>query len=222
MHFRKTSVHQQDLLGLLNAEYEKLRQLRLDQCNSLKSQWDNYQDQQRKNRKKEIQKRQIEFDKELEISDKERRKHWTVVSRHDVDTDTKRALCEELLERLSAITAHSNETDVQNLSVSQENDESHANGKGKNSDSTATSSTHQSHTTTSSSTKTTITETGVDTAQIQVLNNTQNHLGVDTSVLTIPIPLLESFWILDINPPVTLSDVQSTIDSITKLKDSDL
>ncbi|KAI8883570.1 hypothetical protein K501DRAFT_249387 [Backusella circina FSU 941] len=146
-HNRKKSVHQQDLLGLLNAEYEKLRQLRLDQCNSLKSQWDNYQDQQRKNRKKEIQKRQIEFDKELEINDKERRKHWTIASRQDVDKETKRRL---------------------------------------------------------------------------LLNNTQNHLNVDTSVLTIPIPLLELFWILDITPPVTLSDVQSTIDSIAKLKESDL
>ncbi|KAI7895934.1 uncharacterized protein EV154DRAFT_494237 [Mucor mucedo] len=61
---------------LLDAEYEKLAQLRLDQCESLKKQWDVYRNEQRLFRKKDIEKRQVEFDEELSILDRKRRMKW--------------------------------------------------------------------------------------------------------------------------------------------------
>lgn len=61
---------------LLDAEYEKLAQVRLDQCQSLKKQWEVYRNEQRLFRKKDIEKRQVEFDEELSKLDHKRRMKW--------------------------------------------------------------------------------------------------------------------------------------------------
>lgn len=60
----------------MDAEYEKLAQLRLNQCESLKKQWEVYRNEQRLFRKKDIEKRQVEFDEELSILDHKRRMKW--------------------------------------------------------------------------------------------------------------------------------------------------
>lgn len=53
-----------------------MAQLRLDQCQSLKKQWEIYRNEQRLFRKKDIEKRQVEFDKELCVLDRKRRMKW--------------------------------------------------------------------------------------------------------------------------------------------------
>ncbi|KAG2231047.1 hypothetical protein BDF21DRAFT_426903 [Thamnidium elegans] len=60
----------------LNNEYEKLSQLRLEQSQSLKEQWEVYKKEQKQYRRKDIESRQVEFDKELSVLDGQRRMKW--------------------------------------------------------------------------------------------------------------------------------------------------
>lgn len=61
----------------LNQEYEKLSRKRQEQCNMLADQWQSYQQSQKESRQSEISKRQIEFDRQLDLLDEEKRKKWT-------------------------------------------------------------------------------------------------------------------------------------------------
>ncbi|KAI8983066.1 hypothetical protein BDB01DRAFT_792275 [Pilobolus umbonatus] len=94
LFFRSTQKH----LGALNAEYEKLRQLRLDQCSSLKLQWETYQHEQKNNRRKDVEKRQAEFDKELKLMDKESRKDWKI---QKMRKEKKKEICTLLIDKLT-------------------------------------------------------------------------------------------------------------------------
>jgi ribosome-associated translation inhibitor RaiA len=53
-------------LQQLATEYENQTEIRSEQCVSLENQWKTYQIEQKKNRKKEIDERQIEFNAELD------------------------------------------------------------------------------------------------------------------------------------------------------------
>ncbi|KAI8061888.1 uncharacterized protein B0P05DRAFT_557122 [Gilbertella persicaria] len=54
-------------LNQLNTEFKKLAQLRLNQSHSLQDQWESYQTDTRQSRKKDIEKRQADFDKETQM-----------------------------------------------------------------------------------------------------------------------------------------------------------
>ncbi|KAL9549391.1 hypothetical protein MBANPS3_005233 [Mucor bainieri] len=60
----------------LNQEHERLARKRQDQCNSLAEDWQTYQQDQKKTRQSDIAKRQIEFDRQLDMLDEEKRRNW--------------------------------------------------------------------------------------------------------------------------------------------------
>ena len=60
----------------MNQEYDKLSRKRQEQCNILVDQWQSYQQNQKDSRQSEISKRQVEFDRQLELLDEEKRKKW--------------------------------------------------------------------------------------------------------------------------------------------------
>ncbi|CEI95134.1 hypothetical protein G6F70_004962 [Rhizopus microsporus] len=84
-------------MDILNSEYGKLAQLRLDHAESIKNEWQVYCKEQRDIRKADAKKRQIEFDEELSAQDKERKKTWNkkkLTSKQKVET------CQQLIELL--------------------------------------------------------------------------------------------------------------------------
>lgn len=117
----------------------------MDQCNSLKTQWERYQNDQKQHRQKDIDKRQIDFDKELQSLDTERRKKWKIEHEEGQKTVT----YNELLSKLKSF----------------------------------------------SNTK----EDGDDVAP------------PDTQVVTLPVEWLEYFWLLDIEVPITTTEIAQSI-----------
>lgn len=82
----------------LNSEYEKLSQLRLEQSQSLKEQWEIYKKEQRQYRRKDIESRQVEFDKELSILDGQRRMKWK--HNDSIEDLAKEEIIKQLISRL--------------------------------------------------------------------------------------------------------------------------
>lgn len=78
----------------LNLEYERLARKRQDQCNTLTEDWQSYQQDQKKTRQSDIAKRQVEFDRQLDVLDAERRSDWVS---HTQDTSE---ICGQLLHYL--------------------------------------------------------------------------------------------------------------------------
>ncbi|KAI9269784.1 hypothetical protein BY458DRAFT_183745 [Sporodiniella umbellata] len=85
------------LLDALYKEYDHLAQLQLDQSVFLKKHWETYRKDEKARRKADIESRQIEFDKELDLQDQERRKKWIL---QKPDTTEKINLCQQLLTAL--------------------------------------------------------------------------------------------------------------------------
>lgn len=84
-------------MDMLNSEYDKLAELQLKLSYLLKDDWEAQRKEQRASRKLDIEQRQVEFDKELALQDKERRKKWTPKR---PTNKKKMGLCDELLELL--------------------------------------------------------------------------------------------------------------------------
>ncbi|KAG1448726.1 hypothetical protein G6F56_008863 [Rhizopus delemar] len=137
----------------LNNEYDKLAQLQLDYSQFLKINWETHRKETRASRNIDIQSRQAEFDKELELQDKERRKKWT---QKKPTKKEKIALCDQLVEALK------------------------------------------------------------DEGKLEILNN--HSFEIDTSLLILPSSLLESFWALNLDPPVMRSEIDSTIQLLIETK----
>ncbi|KAI8380306.1 hypothetical protein BD560DRAFT_9724 [Blakeslea trispora] len=58
-------------LNQLHSEYENLSQIRLEQRNIIQAQWETYQEDTKPSRKREIVKRQKDFEKDLQLTRKE-------------------------------------------------------------------------------------------------------------------------------------------------------
>ncbi|KAF1801667.1 hypothetical protein FB192DRAFT_1374041 [Mucor lusitanicus] len=82
------------LLLELNQEHDRLARKRQDQCNSLLEDWQSYQQDQKKTRQADVAKRQIEFDRQLDVLDEEKRRNWVS---HTQDTSE---ICDQLLHYL--------------------------------------------------------------------------------------------------------------------------
>ncbi|KAI8368361.1 hypothetical protein EDC96DRAFT_441412 [Choanephora cucurbitarum] len=78
-------------LNELHTEYENVAQLRLDQLNAIQTQWQFYQEDTKPSRKKEILKRQTDFEKDLELAQKESN---SIVNQQ--------AICRQLIDILKA------------------------------------------------------------------------------------------------------------------------
>lgn len=78
----------------LNQEHDRLARKRQDQCNSLLEDWQSYQQDQKKTRQADVAKRQIEFDRQLDVLDEEKRRNWVS---HTQDTSE---ICDQLLHYL--------------------------------------------------------------------------------------------------------------------------
>ncbi|GAN03668.1 hypothetical protein MAM1_0045c03123 [Mucor ambiguus] len=89
-----TAQRKDQLLLELNQEYERLARKRQDQCSSLMEDWQFYQQDQKKTRRSDMAKRQIEFDKQLDVLDEEKRKNWVS---HTQNTSK---ICDQLLHYL--------------------------------------------------------------------------------------------------------------------------
>lgn len=139
---------------MLNSEYDKLAELQLKLSYLLKDDWEAQRKEQRASRKLDIEQRQVEFDKELALQDKERRKKWTPKR---PTNKKKMGLCDELLELLR-------------------NEE-----------------------------------------QLEIVNES-DHRDVDTSILILPPSILESFWSLEIDPPVMRSEIEPTVKLLMQTK----
>ncbi|KAG1150960.1 hypothetical protein G6F37_007730 [Rhizopus arrhizus] len=141
-------------MDMLNSEYDKLAELQLKLSHLLKDDWEAQRKEQRASRKLDIEQRQVEFDKELALQDKERRKKWTPKR---PTNKKKMGLCDELLEFLK-------------------NEE-----------------------------------------QLEIVNES-DHREVDTSILILPPSILESFWSLEIDPPVMRSEIEPTVKLLMQTK----
>ncbi|KAG0742785.1 hypothetical protein G6F57_001548 [Rhizopus arrhizus] len=141
-------------MDMLNSEYDKLAELQLKLSYLLKDDWEAQRKEQRASRKLDIEQRQVEFDKELALQDKERRKKWTPKR---PTNKKKMGLCDELLELLR-------------------NEE-----------------------------------------QLEIVNES-DHRDVDTSILILPPSILESFWSLEIDPPVMRSEIEPTVKLLMQTK----
>lgn len=85
----------------LNQECERLARKRQEQYNSLTEDWKSYQQGQKKARQSDIAKRQIEFDRQLDVLDEERRSDWVS---HTQDTSE---ICSQLLHYLKHFSTDS-------------------------------------------------------------------------------------------------------------------
>ncbi|KAI9363676.1 hypothetical protein BD770DRAFT_380139 [Pilaira anomala] len=97
----------------LNTEYEKLDKLRSEQCQSLQSQWETYKNEQKQYRKKDIESRQVEFDKELAILDNKRRQKWK--NNDSLEDLSKKELSHQLLKKLEGFDLEQGETNTGNI-----------------------------------------------------------------------------------------------------------
>ncbi|KAI9270181.1 hypothetical protein EDC94DRAFT_598340 [Helicostylum pulchrum] len=88
----------------LNNEYEKLSQLRLEQSQSLKEQWEIYKKEQKQYRRKDIESRQVEFDKELSVLDAQRRMKWK--HNDSIQDLAKEEIIKRLISRLDEYDEH--------------------------------------------------------------------------------------------------------------------
>ncbi|KAG1644300.1 hypothetical protein G6F44_002978 [Rhizopus delemar] len=141
-------------MDMLNSEYDKLAELQLKLSSRLKDDWEAQRKEQRASRKLDIERRQVEFDQELALQDKERRKKWTPKR---PSNKKKMGLCDELAGFLK-------------------NEE-----------------------------------------QLEIVNES-DHTDVDTSILILPPSILESFWSLEIDPPVMRSEIEPTVNLLMKTK----
>ncbi|KAG1057771.1 hypothetical protein G6F43_000414 [Rhizopus delemar] len=141
-------------MDMLNSEYDKLAELQLKLSSRLKDDWEAQRKEQRASRKLDIEQRQVEFDQELALQDKERRKKWTPKR---PSNKKKMGLCDELVGFLK-------------------NEE-----------------------------------------QLEIVNES-DHTDVDTSILILPPSILESFWSLEIDPPVMRSEIEPTVNLLMKTK----
>ncbi|KAL7322046.1 hypothetical protein PS15p_212136 [Mucor circinelloides] len=96
-----TAQRKDKLLLELNQEYERLAHKRQDQCNSLVEGWQSYQLDQKNDRQSDIAKRQIEFDRQLDALDEEKRKSWVS------QTQDKPEICNQLLHYLKHCSTES-------------------------------------------------------------------------------------------------------------------
>ena len=142
----------------MSSEYQKLAQLRLDQCNSLKTQWETYVKQQQLHRKMNIDRRQVEFDMDLKLLEAERRRQWKFVQETPTD-EQKKEYSNALIHALGNYQHEFNKRQVQD----------------------------------------------------SINDDHSNDTFLDLDLITLPMSLIEYFWILDVPVPITNNEISNTI-----------
>ena len=150
----------------LNAEYQHLRQARLDRKGEYKSQYDQLSTI-RKERQKDILTRQEEFEKEMMQKEEAKQK-----KQHDSDL-----IACDTLERLLQQVLDQQEQDVEELGI----------------------------------------DNNPAQERIQLVNSPieqEEDDGVDTSVLMIPLGIMELFWEIHVQVPVRFTEIEPTLTRI--------
>ncbi|KAI7880720.1 hypothetical protein K492DRAFT_177692 [Lichtheimia hyalospora FSU 10163] len=150
----------------LNAEYQHLRQARLERKGEYKNQYDQLSTI-RKERQKDIQTRQQEFEKEMMQKEEAKQK-----KQHDSDL-----IACDTLERLLQQVLDQREQDVEELGI----------------------------------------DHNPAQERIQLVNSPieqEEDDGVDTSVLMIPLGIMELFWEIHIQVPVRFTEIEPTLTRI--------
>ncbi|KAJ8655295.1 hypothetical protein O0I10_008984 [Lichtheimia ornata] len=150
----------------LNSEYQQLRQARLDRKGEYKNQYDQLS-AIRKERQKDIQTRQQEFEKEMMQKEEAKQK-----KQHDSDL-----IACDTLERLLQQVLDQQEQDVEELGI----------------------------------------DGNPAQERIQLVNSPieqEEDDGVDTSVLMIPLGIMELFWEIHVQVPVRFTEIEPTLNRI--------
>ncbi|KAI9257227.1 hypothetical protein BDA99DRAFT_133595 [Phascolomyces articulosus] len=181
----KPSKKEQELVRQLNTEFANLRKVRLERSQQYKERHGELP-AVRKERQKQIQARQQEFEKELE--EKEAKQKQKV-------TDNGMGACDELIHQLQLVLEPVEQLEIQDNKRHDDDDPADAttaDSVGNGADQEHGNSNKQPD-------------------RIQVVNAPYEEDDEDTSLLIIPLSIMELFWDISIQVPVRVSEIEPTL-----------
>ncbi|KAG2227020.1 hypothetical protein INT45_006427 [Circinella minor] len=193
------SKKEQELVSQVNTEFANLRKARLERSQQYKERYGELA-AVRKERQKQIQARQQEFEKELE--EKEARQKQKV-------TDNGMGACDELIHQLQLVQEPVEQLEINDHPDRREQEQENVDEGCSNNNDDGESNNGKKSVVTAA--------TVVD--RIQVVNAPYEDEDEDTSLLIIPLSIMELFWDISIQVPVRVSEIEPTLTKIRERRD---